>query len=425
MATARAKLADEPETLAKFDELYEAARYSFPLTEDHAFYIDQLFISVFRRFALAVGERLVAKGVVDQPDDVFFLYRDEVVDALGDGGDQRADGRRAAGQHGRGQSRSRRRPRSAPRHRPPRYPTRSWTRSVYRLLGMVPPEENADPGRAQGRRRLTRRLHRDGQGGAVARRGDRPRGRRGHGLRDDAAALGAGVLDRRRDRRRRRRRAVATAPSWPASSASRPWSARRSARRPSRPARPSPSTAPRASSTSTAAARRRRRRPRRRGSDVRGWRILLASSSVCLNGIWVLVGAFYVATKYRRVGPRPVRTASSASTGRQLRLGAARTFRRCHGSSGSLRRPRFCPRGCSCLVPHPRTRAHRHALGDLRRLARRPPGARDRDQLPRSMIPVRGDRDVRGVRVRPSRRYIDNPNAEHWFTKALTDVPQG
>ena len=82
LAKARAKLADDPDTLAKFDELYEAARYSFPLTEDHAFYIDQLGVGVFRRFVLAVGERLVAKGVIDRADDVFYLYRDELVDAL-------------------------------------------------------------------------------------------------------------------------------------------------------------------------------------------------------------------------------------------------------------------------------------------------------------------------------------------------------
>ena len=42
MAKAQAKLADDPEKLAQFEKLYEAAVYSFPLTEDHAFYIDQL-----------------------------------------------------------------------------------------------------------------------------------------------------------------------------------------------------------------------------------------------------------------------------------------------------------------------------------------------------------------------------------------------
>ena len=61
-AKLREQLADDPDTMAKLDELYEAARYSFPLTEDHAFYIDQLYISVFRRFVLAVGDRLVGQG---------------------------------------------------------------------------------------------------------------------------------------------------------------------------------------------------------------------------------------------------------------------------------------------------------------------------------------------------------------------------
>ncbi len=78
LAKLRVKLADDPATLRKLDELYEAARYSFPLTEDHAFYIDQLGVGVFRRFVLAMGERLVAKGVVDAADDVFYLYRDEL-----------------------------------------------------------------------------------------------------------------------------------------------------------------------------------------------------------------------------------------------------------------------------------------------------------------------------------------------------------
>jgi rifampicin phosphotransferase len=146
---ARAQLADDPETLAKFDELYEAARYSFPLTEDHAFYIDQLFISVFRRFALAVGERLVAKGVFDQPDDVFFLYRDEVVAALGDGSDQRETvaERRAS------MEAASRVPAPTTLGNPPPPPDAPdpfMDALVYRLLGMVPPEESADPGALKG-----------------------------------------------------------------------------------------------------------------------------------------------------------------------------------------------------------------------------------------------------------------------------------
>jgi pyruvate,water dikinase len=92
----RTKLADDPEQLAKFDELYDAARFAYPLTEDHAFYIDQMGVTLFRRFVLAVGDALVRKGSIDQRDDVFLLHRDEVRDALANGGDKReaADRRR-------------------------------------------------------------------------------------------------------------------------------------------------------------------------------------------------------------------------------------------------------------------------------------------------------------------------------------------
>jgi rifampicin phosphotransferase len=89
-AKVRARLADDPVKLAKFDELYDAARFAYPLTEDHAFYIDQMGVVCFRRFVLAVGERLAAKGAIANRDDVFLLYRDEVVDALRNGTDQRA-----------------------------------------------------------------------------------------------------------------------------------------------------------------------------------------------------------------------------------------------------------------------------------------------------------------------------------------------
>jgi len=145
----REKLADDPETMKKLDELYEAAQYSFPLTEDHAFYIDQLGIGVFRRFVLEIGRRLASKGVIAAPDDVFYLYRDELVDALTNGGDRRglvAERResfaRAAevippGALG-----------TPPP--PPETPDPFMDALVYRLLGVVPPEENNDPNMLQG-----------------------------------------------------------------------------------------------------------------------------------------------------------------------------------------------------------------------------------------------------------------------------------
>ena len=144
LAKARAKLAGDPDTLKQFDELYEAAKYSFPVTEDHAFYIDQLGVGIFRRFALAVGDRLVQKGLTDVAGDVFYLYRDELVDALLNGGDRRAivAERRASMSRAAAVV-----PPGAVGTPPPPPETRDpfMDAIVYRLLGMVPPEENADP----------------------------------------------------------------------------------------------------------------------------------------------------------------------------------------------------------------------------------------------------------------------------------------
>ena len=144
LANLRTVLADDPATLSKLDELYEAARYSFPLTEDHAFYIDQLFIGVFRRFALAVGQRLVDKGLVEAPDDVFYLYRDELVDALTGGGDRRTTvaERRASFERASAVTAPTELGTPPP---PPDVPDPFMDALVYRLLGIVPPEENSDP----------------------------------------------------------------------------------------------------------------------------------------------------------------------------------------------------------------------------------------------------------------------------------------
>jgi rifampicin phosphotransferase len=88
-AKIRAKLASDPEQLAKFDTLYDAAKYAYPLTEDHAFYIDQMGVVLLRRFVLAVGDALARNGVIASRDDVFLLHSDEVRDALTNGGDRR------------------------------------------------------------------------------------------------------------------------------------------------------------------------------------------------------------------------------------------------------------------------------------------------------------------------------------------------
>jgi pyruvate,water dikinase len=146
LAKARAKLASDPEKLAKFDELYEAARYSFPITEDHAFYIDQLGVGVFRRFAVAVGERHVAKGVFDKPDDVFFLRAPEVPEALLNGGDRRAAvAERRATFEAAGKVIAPTSIGNPPEIPPDAPPDPFMDALVFRLLGMVPPDDNPDP----------------------------------------------------------------------------------------------------------------------------------------------------------------------------------------------------------------------------------------------------------------------------------------
>lgn len=86
----RARLADDPEKLAKFEELFDAAQYAYPLTEDHAFYIDQMGVVLFRRFVRALGERLANRGCFDDGDDVMYLYDKEVRDAMANGTDYRS-----------------------------------------------------------------------------------------------------------------------------------------------------------------------------------------------------------------------------------------------------------------------------------------------------------------------------------------------
>jgi phosphohistidine swiveling domain-containing protein len=81
-AKIREKIADDPEKSARFEELYDAAKYAYPLTEDHAFYIDQMGVVLFRRFIRAMGDRLAGRGCFDEGDDIFYLHDREVRDAM-------------------------------------------------------------------------------------------------------------------------------------------------------------------------------------------------------------------------------------------------------------------------------------------------------------------------------------------------------
>ena len=167
VAAARAKLAGDIEQLAHFDELFAAASFNLPLTEDHAFWIDQSGIAVFRRFVLEIGGRLVARGLLDAAEDVHYLFPDELKAALGQGTDHRG---------------------AAHRRRiemaecaavvpppvlgnpppPPPEPDPFMDAVVVRLLGVTPPGGNTDPllltgvgaakGKVTGRARVVRSL---------------------------------------------------------------------------------------------------------------------------------------------------------------------------------------------------------------------------------------------------------------------------
>lgn len=89
LADARAKLAQDPERLARFDLLYEQARHHVIVDEDHNFYIDQMGNAALRLPILELGRRLVGHGAVDHADDVFLLTTAQIGSGLG-GVDQRA-----------------------------------------------------------------------------------------------------------------------------------------------------------------------------------------------------------------------------------------------------------------------------------------------------------------------------------------------
>jgi pyruvate,water dikinase len=141
LAAARAEVAGDPERAARFERLYEAARYSNPLTENHAFWIDQMGVTLFRRFVQHLGQRLADGGVLRDPSDVHFLTEAELRESLADGADHQAEADRRRAEH-----------RAAAAISPP--PALGTPRESaedpfmdalrVRLLGVTPPDESAE-----------------------------------------------------------------------------------------------------------------------------------------------------------------------------------------------------------------------------------------------------------------------------------------
>lgn len=67
-----------PEQKAKLDQALELAVSMMPLTPDHHFYFDQGTYARMRLVFLAIGRRLVKMGLLDDPEDVFYLTYEQL-----------------------------------------------------------------------------------------------------------------------------------------------------------------------------------------------------------------------------------------------------------------------------------------------------------------------------------------------------------
>jgi phosphohistidine swiveling domain-containing protein len=92
IAEARASITDEG-ARAAFDEALAANRAANFVwwNEEHNFLIDRRIHLPVRRLTLAVADRLVAEGRLDAREDVFFLFRHELLDVLAGGGPSAAE----------------------------------------------------------------------------------------------------------------------------------------------------------------------------------------------------------------------------------------------------------------------------------------------------------------------------------------------
>jgi rifampicin phosphotransferase len=87
---ARARLADNPEDLGRFEHTLDLARRIGPITEVHNYWIDRGAQASIRTFAMRTGARLVRDGVLERPDDILYLHRAEVGPLLRRPEDRRA-----------------------------------------------------------------------------------------------------------------------------------------------------------------------------------------------------------------------------------------------------------------------------------------------------------------------------------------------
>ena len=76
------KIGDDEDRRAEFLRWYREARESWPLKEDHSYYIDQASSACVRLVVAEIGRRLHDRGHLDYPDDVFYMSLPEAREAL-------------------------------------------------------------------------------------------------------------------------------------------------------------------------------------------------------------------------------------------------------------------------------------------------------------------------------------------------------
>ncbi len=72
----------DPEARKRLDDIVDAARSVSRLMEDHNYWMAQRLMTVPRRLVLAAARHFVSKGELETETDVFYLYGQELVDAL-------------------------------------------------------------------------------------------------------------------------------------------------------------------------------------------------------------------------------------------------------------------------------------------------------------------------------------------------------
>ena len=79
LTAANASIAMYPEAVqGQFAGMVQIARAASFLQEEHNFYIDQMAESTIRLTYLRIANRLVAAGILEQPDDIFLLEIEEI-----------------------------------------------------------------------------------------------------------------------------------------------------------------------------------------------------------------------------------------------------------------------------------------------------------------------------------------------------------